>query len=171
MDNEAKDKVAKGIAEAMRTENDGRYFYLMAAKSTQDAKGQKVFQSLADEEAEHLKYLKRQYLSLVERGEFDKRLKLGHPGDFSGTNPIFSDEIIERLGEAHFEMTALSVGVKLELFAMSFYKQQADQSDDPFVKGFFNELVEWEKGHYRALLTQLDSLKEFYWQKAGFAPF
>ncbi|MCD6328652.1 ferritin family protein, partial [bacterium] len=171
MNNEARDKVARGIAEAIRTENDGKYFYLMAANSTADPKGKQVFETLAAEEEIHLKYLKKQYLSLLERGEFDKKLKLGPKADFSGAHPIFSEQLLERLSDAHYEMTALSIGVKLELLAMRFYREHSEKSSDDFVKGFFKELEAWEAGHYRALLKQYDSLKEFYWEKAGFAPF
>ena len=171
MGDEAKDKVAKGIAEAIRTENEGRYFFLMAANSTTDPKGKQVFETLADEEQIHLKYLKKQYLSLVERGEFDKKLKLGPRADFSGANPIFSEQLLERLSDAHFEMSALSIGVRLELYSMSFYKKQSEESPDPFVKRFFAELAEWEADHYHALLKQLDALKDFYWEAAGFSPF
>ena len=171
MNDEARDKVAKGIAEAIKTENEGRYFYLMAANSTTDPKGKEVFATLADEEEVHLKYLKKQYLSLLERGEFDKKLKLGPKADFSGANPIFSEQLLERLSDAHYEMSALSIGVRLELFSTSFYRKQAEESTDPFVKGVFNELAEWEADHYHALLRQLDALKEFYWEAAGFSPF
>ncbi|MBN2209577.1 MAG: ferritin family protein [Candidatus Coatesbacteria bacterium] len=171
MSDEAIDKVAKGIAEAIRTENEGRYFFLMAANSTTDPKGKEVFETLADEELVHLDFLKKQYLSLVERGEFDKKLKLGPKSDFSGANPIFSEQLLERLSDAHFEMSALSIGVRLELYSMSFYKKQSEESSDPFVKRFFSELAEWEAGHYHALLKQLDALKDFYWEAGGFSPF
>jgi rubrerythrin len=68
-------------------------------------------------------------------------------------------------------MSALSIGVRLELYSMSFYKKQSEESPDPFVKRFFGELAEWEAGHYHALLKQLDALKDFYWEAAGFSPF
>ena len=165
------DDVAKGIAEAIRTENEGRYFYLMAANSTTDPKGKEVFKTLADEEEVHMKYLKKQYLSLLEHGGFDKKLKLGPKADFSGANPIFSEQLLERLSDAHYEMSALSIGVRLELFALSYYRRRAEESSDAFARGFFSELAEWETGHYHALLTQLDALKNFYWEAGGFAPF
>jgi len=168
---ESMNEVAKGIAEAIRTENEGRYFYLMAANSTTDPKGKEVFKTLADEEEVHMNYLKKQYLSLLEHGEFDKKLKLGPRADFSGANPIFSEQLLERLSDAHYEMSALSIGVRLELFALSYYKRRAEESSDAYARGFFNELAEWETGHYRALLTQLDALKDFYWEAGGFAPF
>ena len=36
---------------------------------------------------------------------------------------------------------------------------------------FFTELAEWEAGHYEALLTQQESLKEDYWSASRFSPF
>ena len=68
-------------------------------------------------------------------------------------------------------MSALSIGIQLELDAMNFYKAQADAAEDDVVRGFFHELAEWETGHYQALLTQQGELKEDYWAAGGFAPF
>jgi rubrerythrin len=69
------------------------------------------------------------------------------------------------------EMSALSIGIQLELNAINFYKTQATEIDNQEVKKFFRELVDWETGHYHALLRQQESLKEDYWSSAGFSPF
>jgi rubrerythrin len=68
-------------------------------------------------------------------------------------------------------MSALSIGIQLELSSEQFYRQEAEAAEDPAVVKFFTELAEWESGHYHALLKQQESLKEEYWSKGGFAPF
>ncbi len=171
MSNEAIEKVADGLLKAIRAEREGQHFYLMAAKTCQDPMGREVFEQLAAEELGHAKFLQMQYQSVLDTGKPDENLKLGPQMDLSGPNPIFSDQIRSRLKDAHFEMTALSVGAQLELDAQKYYLERAAESEVIYIKTFYSELADWEAGHYRALLTQQESLKEDYWSGDGFAPF
>ncbi|MDJ0762600.1 MAG: ferritin family protein [Myxococcota bacterium] len=164
-------KVADGLIRAMRAEHEGQYFYLMASRTTEDAKGKDVFLQLAKEEQLHFDFLKRQYEAVVKFGRPDATLKLGTPIALSGGSPIFSERIRSRIQEAHYEMTALSVAVQLELDAQNHYRTQADEVSDLVIKTFYSELADWEAGHYRALLKQQEALKEDYWDQGGFAPF
>ena len=162
--------IAKGILEAMKSEVDGYNFYMMASKSTQDAQGKIIFERLAKEELEHVQFLKSQYTSIIETGTIatDKHLT---KTAFNNMSPIFSEGIKSRIKEAHYEMTALSVGIQLELSAIQFYKEQASKVSDDKVKSFYQELVDWETIHYKILLKQQESLKEEYWNQGEFAPF
>ena len=54
---------------------------------------------------------------------------------------------------------------------MNFYRGEAEAAGDPEVKACHEKLVAWEQGHLSALQAQVDSLKEDYWNQAGFAPF
>jgi rubrerythrin len=171
MPDEAVKKLAEGLLSAMRAEREGQHFYLMAAQSTADPKGQEVFQRLAAEEHDHFEFLKAQHKAILETGKPDADLSLGPRSDLSGKSPIFSEALRARVGEAHYEMTALAVGVQLELSAERYYRRAADEAPDQGVKAFYLELAEWEKGHYEALLAQQDELKEDYWAAGGFAPF
>lgn len=171
MPDDAAKKIAEGILQAMRAEHEGQYFYLMAAQTTQDPKGKEVFKRLAKEEQDHFEFLKSQYESVLRTGKPDVNLKLGPKSDLTGPNPIFSDQLRSRIGEANYEMTALAVGIQLELTAQRYYSQAAENSSDPHVKSFFKELAEWESGHYHALLSQQEELKESYWSAGNFAPF
>jgi len=170
MDNAAK-AVAKALFEAIRAESDGYSFYKMAAQSSQDEKGRAVFEQLAGEELEHKRFLAAQYRSVMETGKVDASVKLGRPADLSGASPIFSEHLKARLQDAHYEMSALSIGIQLEQGSMAYYREQAGRHDDPAIKGFFEELADWERGHYEALMRQQESLKDDYWYGAGFSPF
>jgi rubrerythrin len=163
--------VAEGLKKAMLAELEGHHFYQMAARATDDPQGKQVFQRLAQEELEHHEFLKAQFKAVLTDGAPDTGLKLGQPVPLTGDSPIFSAALVERIGQAHYEMTALSVGAQLELAAERFYREAAAAADSAVVRGFYEELADWESGHYHALLAQQESLKEDYWAAGGFAPF
>ena len=142
----------------------------MAATCSQDAKAKEVFTRLADEELDHMHFLTKQHESILQTGRPDESTKLGSPLNLSAMSPIFSDAIKTRVKDAHFEMSALSIGMQLELDATKFYKSQAEAADDAAVKQFYTELAEWESGHYEALRRQQEELKEDYWSAGGFSP-
>lgn len=171
MDGETVAQLAAGLQTAMRAEHQGYHFYRMAAGNTSDARGTDMFTQLAAEEQEHLAFLEKQYRSIIETGMPSAGATLGAPLALSGTSPIFSDRLRSRLSDAHYEMTALSVGIQLELDAVRVYTQLANDAAIPEVAAFYRELAEWERGHYDALLAQETTLKEAYWAGNGFAPF
>ncbi len=168
--NDAIKRTTEGLAKAMQAENEGCHFYLMASQSTQDLQGRQTFERLAAEELEHFNYLKAQRAALTKTGQVDDGIKLG-PKQFTGGHPIFSPELKRRIGGAHYEMTALSIGAQLELAAVSFYRAETEIASDPKVKAFYQQLVAWELGHLQALQQELDALKEDYWHESKFEPF
>ena len=167
----AQRQLLDGLLQAIKGERDGQSFYQMAANSTADPKAKEVFTQLAAEELDHMQFLTQQHESVLKTGRPNQAHRLGPRADLSGMSPIFSDGIKARIGDAHHDMSALSIGVQLELDAMKFYKAQAEATEDAVVRGFYSELAEWESGHYTALMRQQDELKEDYWSANGFAPF
>ena len=161
----------RGLLKAIQAERDGQSFYAMAANSSQDPKAKEVFAQLADEELDHMNFLTRHYESVLKTGKPDASAQLGRRADLSGAWPIFSEGIKTRIKDAHFEMSALSIGIQLELDAQKFYRAQANAAGDPIAKQFYAELADWESGHYQALLTQQEELKQDYWAESGFAAF
>jgi rubrerythrin len=163
--------IKEALSRAIQAERYGYGFYMMAARSSSDAKGIEVFHILAEEELNHMRFLQGQYESISRTGKPDGGIKMGSRYDLSGGFPIFSDGIKNRIKEAHFEMSALAIGIQLELDAMNFYKSVAENSTDLAIRQFMLELADWESGHYHALLRQNESLKQEYWSDAGFEPF
>ena len=54
--------------------------------------------------------------------------------------------------------------------AIILLDDQWEKHEDPDVKAFYGQLVDWEQGHYNALLKQHEALKEDYWSGGGFSP-
>ncbi len=159
-----------GLKEAMQAERTGHTFYAMAAMNTSDPTGKEVFDQLAREEMEHFTFLASHYRSLLEHGVPSNARLPSHP-TVSPDSPIFSAALRERIKDAHFEMSAISIAVQLELNAINHYREQARRATMPEVQKFFEELAVWETSHYEAFLRQQQSLQEDYWRSAGFDRF
>jgi len=165
-----KQEVLDGLREAMQTEVDGYEFYTLAADRTEDEMGAEAFRILASEEQKHLMFLREQYRAIDAEGHASTSLDICGQHEFEG-DMIFSKKILDNIGDAQFEMSALSIGIKLELSSIDYYKAQAEKVDDPDLKAFYNDLVNWETHHYDILNRQHEILKEEFWAKGGFAPF
>jgi rubrerythrin len=156
---------------AMKGEIEGRELYKIAADRSDDAKAKDVFTYLAGEEDSHFEALKGMYHSYL-KGEELVIPDLPRLVTFEdATNPIFSKDFKNRLQGRHFEMSALSIAVKLELDAFQYYQKISDESDDADVKKFFGRLSTWEKDHYNALQKEIAYLEEDYFTENSFAPF
>ncbi|MHC5079410.1 MAG: ferritin family protein, partial [Planctomycetota bacterium] len=125
MDETTKKNLVEGLAQAIQSERYGQHFYRMAARASKDAKGAEVFEMLADEELAHERFLNSHHASLLEKGNLDPAAVLGSPADLAGDHPIFSEQVIARAKDAHAEMSALGVGVQIELSSIQFYQAQA----------------------------------------------
>jgi rubrerythrin len=60
--------------------------------------------------------------------------------------------------------------MKLELEALKYYRYCAEKAETEEAAKFYEELAEWEQGHYRAFAQQLEELKEAYWEANQFIP-
>ena len=168
--NKKTEEILQGLKTAIEAELTGHEFYKNAAKTTGDPVGKETFSRMAEEEIGHFNYLRHQYKSVLEKGEYDFTEKLLKKDHKHAESPIFSDEIKRRIKDSHFEVSALTIGMKLELDAMIFYRACAEKADNEDVKKFYNELADWEKDHYHAFEQQLDMLKEDYFQANNFVP-
>jgi rubrerythrin len=166
----SENEIINGLKEAMVAERTGIEFYTTAAERTSDPQGKQVFRQLAAEEQKHLEYLRNWYQQLASNAV--RPLTIDHSEiDLSGPSPIFSPELKSRINAAHWEMTALAVGLALEQASIERYRQLAVRAGSEPLRQFFNALVQWEETHAVALQKQFNYLREDYWHQAGFAPF
>lgn len=168
---ESTKKLLEGLREAMRAERHGHTFYKTAAMNTEDPRGKEVFEQLAREELEHFEFLASHFKSLAENGRLAPEAKLTGHAEVDPGSPIFSDQLKERIKDAHFEMSAIAIAVQLELNAINRYRELAAKAEMPEVKRFFEELANWESSHYKAFLHQQQLLQDDYWTASGFARF
>jgi rubrerythrin len=165
-----KEEILAGLRTAIEAELTGYNFYQNAAQTTSDPQGQETFRRLSEEEIGHFHYLRHQYKSVLEKGAYDFSKQLLKPAHQETGHPIFSAAIKERIKESHFEVSVLSIAMKLEMDAANFYRTCAQKSQDPQVKKFYSELAEWEDEHFKTFEQELEALKEEYFQANNFIP-
>ena len=165
-----KEAILAGIKEAILAEQTGMQFYENASANTADPQGKTVFQALARDEEKHREFLRRQYANII-NGTPVESLAVEAAFDLSGPTPIFSPALKKRIGEAHWEMTALSVGLQLEISSVEHYRRLAGEAGPGPVHDFFETLARWEETHADALRRQSKNLLDDYWSAGRFAPF
>lgn len=145
---------------AVDAEIEGRELYRAASERTSDTKAKKVFKMLADEEQSHIDNL----VQMAKDYKAGKELTmpdLPAPATFDDAeSPIFTREFKEKVSD--FDMTALNIGMKLELESEKFYKEAAAEADEKPVKQLFLHLAEWERGHFEFLRNQSSFFETFY---------
>jgi rubrerythrin len=163
-------EILNGLKTAMEAELTGFNFYKKSAENLTDSKAKETLSEMAEEEMGHFKYLRHQYQSVLKKGDYDfAKAFIKKSGDQS-ESPIFSAAIKDRIKDSHYEVSVLTIGMKLELEAMTFYRSCAEKAGTKEAKRFYNELADWEQGHYKAFKNELDALKEDYWAANDFVP-
>ena len=85
--------LASVLRQAMQVEIDGFHFFTMAAATTKDPRGREVFHDMASQEREHLRYLRRQYASVLETGHTSPEAMPSGAGSAAEPGAIFSKSL------------------------------------------------------------------------------
>ncbi len=174
MEKKKLDSALLALGIAIQTEKDGREFYLGAARKTSDSHAKALFNSLADDELDHLHLLEEQQQALQEEQRW-----LPHSGRDEGREatkvagaPIFSPAAVGGDINAHTsELSALRMAFLMEKDAVAFYSRAASETHDPDGKAMYQYLVGMEKEHQRILKEEYDALSRQFWTTMGFEPF
>ena len=161
----------KALEMAMKGEIEGRELYNVTAERTQDPNAREIFSFLSQEENSHFNALKTISHSYV-KGEkivVPELPRLVHFLD--AESPIFSEDFKKGLEGKHFEMSALSIGLRLEYDASRFYRKMAESTEIKELKALFEELTQWENDHYNAFQKELNFLEDDYMMQNNFSPF
>jgi rubrerythrin len=149
---------------------EGHEFYKVAAKNSKDTGAKKMFESLAKDEREHYEMLAKHQEHLVETGTH-KPLKKPAKAKLQFKSPVFTKAFLSSKRKKNFEMSALSIGVMLEMNAIEFFREQQVKSSDTKAKQFYQFLIDWEGEHLRALIAQRNFLMRGIFEDARFEPF
>ena len=157
-------KTLEGLQIAIRMEIDGKEYYQKVSQSSGNQLGQRLFQSLADEEDIHQRVFQRIYDGIQNEKAWpgaDFRPDRGRR-----LRTIFA-EAAERLGSSieapATELDAIQTAMDMENKSYDFYKIRGRSAAYDGEKEFYETVAAEERGHY---LTLRD-YREYLFNPAG----
>ena len=159
-------EVLEAIEMAIQAEKDGLAFYTRAAKETGDLGGQRMFQSLAADEAAHVKVFETVREALVGPGMWLSPEQVAAISPKRSTRPLFFPKGDKREGVKvpQRQLDALQRGIRAEEASIAFYTEQQSQAGDPDGQAMYAYLVEQEESHRTILQGEYDYLSGTgYW--------
>lgn len=141
----------KILEEAIRFEVDGREFFLKAAEKAKTYLAKVIFQTIAEEELDHIRRVKQIYESDVAS---EKR---GIPPVTSKKDDLQNvfQEAKEQMGQSVVmnadEMEAIRLAIQLEFKGHEFYNRLAQEAASDFEKTFYQHLAQEESVHFSVL--------------------
>ncbi len=148
------------LEQAMEVEQEGRQFYLKAAQTTQDKKGQEMFTTLADDEQKHCDLIKRQHIALAGEGNWASSSEI-KPVDIDLDKPLFPKGrgALQKVATTKpNDWDALLFGLDIETKSYDLYRRAASEVADPLGKQMFEFLAGHERGHFDILMMRYDAL-------------
>jgi|YNPMSStandDraft_2_1061718.scaffolds.fasta_scaffold00075_17 rubrerythrin len=162
----------EGLKIAIKGEIEGRELYKTVSEKTEDKNAKEIFKFLSDEENNHFETLKQIAFEWSKnKDKFDIKEFENKLNNRKLSSPIFSDDFKRNIKNKHFEISAISIAIKLEKDSFELYKKMAEQAEKDELKVLFNSLSKWEMGHYDLLNKELKDLEENYFYENNFYPF
>ena len=151
-------------------ERQGKALYETAKTHADNKEVKQFFQSLVEDEQEHMDILEKQFKAFMRDGKF---MAGTFKNDASAvTAPdILSDAVKKNINAAGFESTAITAAIGFEEKAVNLYAQRAQEATDPEEKKLYNWLSVWEKTHLKKLMDIQESLMARVWEDNSFWPF
>lgn len=158
------------LKSAILLEMRGKAFYQNAADTAAHDAVKAFFQTMADEEREHIQMLGEQYKAYKANNTFA-------PGSYLGENhkalasKVMGAEVKAKITGAGYEAAAISAAMLMEERAIALYSERAKATDDEQETALYAWLADWEREHL-AFLADIDAeLKDKIWDDNSFWPF
>ncbi|MGD8267089.1 MAG: ferritin family protein [Desulfobacterales bacterium] len=148
------------IGQAIAYETRIRDLYREAAEQTTDAKGQKVFQTLADDEQRHLDYLEHKRRQWREEGALtvEPLTSLVPPPEITPSEVEGLAAQMDRPDRGD-EKRMLSKALQVEVETSAFYRRMVAEMEGA-ARDMFARFLEIEDGHIVAVQAELDYISQ-----------
>jgi rubrerythrin len=158
------------LKNAFLMERQGKSLYETARDKAGDALVKDFFDTLANEEQQHMTLLEAQFKSIMKTGKFAAG---GYEADGAAESPpqILTQDLKDKIDAAGFEATAITAAVGFEQKAVQLYGERAGTATDLEEKKLYQWLSAWEQTHLDRLLALQDALKQQIWEDNSFWPF
>ena len=159
------------LKEAILLERRGKAFYKNVAEKSDSKSAKKIFEMMAEEEDEHIKFLSTQFSHYVKTHAFLKPEMPEENHEEEVALKVLTEELKKEINAASFEAAAISSAMDFETRAVQIYSERAAEATDPNEKELYDMLAKWEVTHQKMLHELNDALKEDIWNDNSFWPF
>ncbi len=165
-----KSKTLNILKNAFLMERQGKHLYETARDKADDKSVKDFFQTLVDDEQEHMDILKKQFKAYMSSGEFTAG---GYDNDVAAESApeILNDAVITNIDAAGFEATAITAAIGFEEKAIKLYALRSEETNDPEEKKLYKWLSVWESTHLKKLIDLQEGLMDRVWEDNNFWPF
>ncbi len=163
-------KITEALKIAILMEKRGQSFYSQVAKQTQSNEIRKIFETMANEELLHEKFLSDQFHQLSVNNKLTS-VKLPKADADQLIGMVLTKNIKKEINAAGYEAAAISAAIDMESNAIRVYSEYAKKATDTHEKELFNWLADWERTHHKILIDMDNELKESIWFDNKFWPF
>ena len=161
------DKTTEILKSAILMEKKGQAFYDKVAQQASAEAVKRFFQSMADEEKNHIRVLSEQFKAYQDNKQFNS----GHFDDHKESeiaSQILSKEIKSEISAADYEAAAITAAMSMEESAIKLYSDRAAAATDPNEKALYKWLAKWETQHLNFLADIDRELREDVWYDQSF---
>ncbi len=155
--------VSEAVERAMKMETDAMKFYKEAAQKTSHPFGKKMFESLVRDEARHLRLLQ----DILKGLDIDPHVQC--IGDVRTVFSDLKDQMMQRISVSTDEREAIRIALEMETEGYKYYREVAEQAEDPKEKKLFEVLTKEEERHYQILNNTYSFLEDtgnwFMWEE------
>jgi len=159
------------LKEAILLETRGKAFYKNVSEKCENPSVKKVFEMMANEEDEHIKFLSKQFINFTKEHSFLKPDEPKEDPEETVILKVLTDKVKNEINAASFEAAAISSAINFEMNAVKLYKSRAEEATDPNEKKLYSILAAWEGEHSRMLVDIDNHLREEVWNNSNFWPF
>ncbi|MEN8138422.1 MAG: ferritin family protein [Bacteroidota bacterium] len=159
------------LKEAILLERRGKEFYSKVAQSSESKSARQIFEMMAEEEEQHIKYLSVQFAHYSRTNEFLSPGAVEEDADDEIAMKVLSEKFKKEVSAASFEAAAISAAIDFETRAVKLYSERAKEAETQNERDMYSMLANWEMGHQKSLHDLNNGLKEDIWNDNNFWPF
>lgn len=157
------------LKSAILLEKKGKAFYGQVANQASHPEVKRFFQTMADEESQHIKILTDQFQSYQESQQFT--FSSAPESAENVADKVLTRDLADAIAAADYEAAAISAAMAMEKNAIRLYADRAAAAADPEEKALYDWLSRWEKSHL-AFLSEIDrEITERIWHDNNFWSF
>lgn len=153
--------IIKALKFAIQMEIDGKKFYTVAGRESNNSVGRELYSWLAAQEDRHRERFEEIYKSIVANKGWPRLNVMPDKVHKPGT--LFAQAIKDAgtsVKAKKSEVEASGKAMDMEIKSRDFYKLQADKSITEVEKKFFNAISAEEQGHYLALVDYQEYISD-----------